>query len=117
MRLGYVWGRAREFLPRFGSREPLSAAVCPISLGLIMLCSVNLPCGEGFGFALSVLLFSLFVVLLFSPTVSCVGVWCSGVGDANEYTMCRARRYLVIVSLLASDLVYARFPTRCSWYV
>ncbi len=55
-------GRARLFSPCFGSREPQSAAICYFSCCVILVCSVNLPCGEGFGFAPSVLLFSLFIL-------------------------------------------------------
>jgi len=60
--VGCNMGRARLFPPRFGSREPQSDVVCPPSRNVILMCSMNLPCGEGFGFAPSVLLFSLFIL-------------------------------------------------------
>ncbi len=58
----------------FGSRESLSDAVSTLSLGVIMLCDVDLPYWEGFGFAPLVLLFSVFVLCPIGPPVACVGV-------------------------------------------
>ena len=59
---GCSMGLARLFPPRFRSREPHSVAVCPLSLSVILLCSMSLPCGEGSGFTPYVLLFSLFIL-------------------------------------------------------
>ena len=51
--------------PRFGSSELMSAAVCPLSLGVIISCYV--------------------------------GVWCTWIGDAVEYT---TRCSIALVSLV-----------------
>ena len=64
-------GRARQIPHHFGSREPESAAVCPLSRSVIMLCYVNLPCGEGLFFSLRVVVLIIYSLTIWPSRVLC----------------------------------------------